>query len=112
MQDKMEQEFLTLTQESMSVLEYEARFTKLSKYAPHIMVDEGRKVKKFMKGLRPSIRTGLVALDYETMEEALSVACRQESEMELYLEEKRATLKRHSTPFTREDKKKKPMGST
>ena len=108
-QDKMEQEFLELTQGPMSILEYEARFAELSKFAPHIAADERRKVKKFVKGLRPSIRTRLAALDFKSMEEALSAACRQESEMELYQEERKATLKRPSASF-RQDKKKKPMG--
>ena len=108
-QDKMEQEFLELTQGPMSILEYEARFAELSKFAPHIAADERRKVKKFVKGLRPSIRTRLAALDFKSMEEALSAACRQESEMELYQEERKATLKRPSA-FFRQDKKKKPMG--
>ncbi|MQM07818.1 hypothetical protein Taro_040664 [Colocasia esculenta] len=58
-QDRMEQEFLTLTQGSMSVLEYEARFVELSKYAPHIVADEQRKVKKFIMGLKSSLRTRL-----------------------------------------------------
>ena len=39
-QDKMEQEFLSLTQGSMTVLEYEARFTELARYAPHIVAYE------------------------------------------------------------------------
>ncbi|MQL69451.1 hypothetical protein Taro_001738 [Colocasia esculenta] len=49
---------------SMTVLEYEARFAKLSKYAPHIVADEHRKAKKFVIGLRPSLRTRLVAFDH------------------------------------------------
>ncbi|MQL78719.1 hypothetical protein Taro_011150 [Colocasia esculenta] len=98
-QDRMEQEFLTLTQGSMSVLEYEARFTKLSKYVPHIVADERRKVKKFIMGLKPSLRTRLVALGHRSMEEALSVACMQEAEMGVYLEEKRASLKRPASAF-------------
>ncbi|MQL98986.1 hypothetical protein Taro_031703 [Colocasia esculenta] len=81
-QDKMEQEFLSLTQGSMTVLEYEARFAELSKYAPHIMIDERRKAKKFVMGLRPSLRTRLVAFDHRNLDEALSAACRQEGEME------------------------------
>ena len=81
-QDKMEQEFLSLTQGSMTVLEYEARFAELSKYAPHIVADERRKAKKFVMGLKPSLRTRLVAFDHRTLEQALSVACRQEGEME------------------------------
>ncbi|MQL93980.1 hypothetical protein Taro_026629, partial [Colocasia esculenta] len=106
-QDYMEQEFLTLTQGSMSVLEYEAKFAELSKYAPHIVADERRKVKKFIMGLKPSLRTRLVALGHRSMEEALSAACMQETEMEVYLEEKRASLKRPASAFQRQDKKKK-----
>ncbi|MQL88182.1 hypothetical protein Taro_020728 [Colocasia esculenta] len=99
--DRMELEFLTLTQGSMSVLEYEARFVELSKYAPHIVADEWRKVKKFIMGLKPSLRTRLVALGHRSMEEALSTTCMQEAEMEIYLEEKRASLKRPASAFQR-----------
>ncbi|MQM17129.1 hypothetical protein Taro_050097 [Colocasia esculenta] len=42
-QDRMEQEFLSLTQGSKTMLEYEARFAELSKYAPHIVADERRR---------------------------------------------------------------------
>ncbi|MQL88504.1 hypothetical protein Taro_021065 [Colocasia esculenta] len=105
-QDKMEQEFLSLTQGSMTVLEYEARFSEHSKYAPHIVEDERRKTKKFVMGLKPSLRTRLVAFDHRTLDEALSAACRQEGEMEQYLEEKKASQKRPAATFQRQDKKK------
>ncbi|MQM12778.1 hypothetical protein Taro_045697 [Colocasia esculenta] len=105
-QDRMEQEFLSLTQGSMTVLEYEARFFELSKYAPHIVTDERRKTKKFVMGLKPSLRTRLVAFDHRTLDEALSVACRKEGEMEQYLEEKKASQKRPAATFQRQDKKK------
>ncbi|MQL69323.1 hypothetical protein Taro_001594 [Colocasia esculenta] len=105
-QDRMEQEFLSLTQGSMTVLEYEARFTELSKYAPHIVTDERRKAKKFVMGLKPSLRTRLVAFDHRTLDEALSAACRQEGEMQQYLEEKKASQKRPAATFQRQDKKK------
>ncbi|MQL95718.1 hypothetical protein Taro_028381 [Colocasia esculenta] len=105
-QDKMEQEFLSLTQGSMTVLEYEARFSELSKYAPHIVADERKKVKKFVMGLRPSLRSRLVAFDHRTLEQALSSACRQEGEMEEYLEEKKASQKRPAAPYHRQDRKK------
>ncbi|MQM03527.1 hypothetical protein Taro_036308 [Colocasia esculenta] len=75
-QDRMEQEFLSLAQGSMTVLEYEARFFELSKYAPHIVADERRKTKKFVMGLKPSLRMRLVAFDHRTLDEALSAACR------------------------------------
>ncbi|MQM20555.1 hypothetical protein Taro_053577 [Colocasia esculenta] len=105
-QDKMEQEFLSLTQGSMTVLEYEARFSELSKYAPHIVEDESRKTKKFVMGLKPSLRTRLVAFDHRTLDEALIAACRQEGEMEQYLEEKKASQKRPAATFQRQDKRK------
>ncbi|MQL68433.1 hypothetical protein Taro_000724 [Colocasia esculenta] len=105
-QDKMEQEFLSLTQGSMMVLAYEARFSEISKYAPHIVADEHRKAKKFVMGLKASLRLRLVAFDHCTLDEALSIACRQESEMDQYLEEKRAAQKRSVPPFQRQDRKK------
>ncbi|MQL71419.1 hypothetical protein Taro_003727 [Colocasia esculenta] len=81
-QDRMEQEFLSLTQGSMTVLESEARFAKLSQYAPHIVTNERRKAKNLVMGLKPSLRTRLVVFDHRTLDEALSTACRQEGEME------------------------------
>ncbi|MQL72613.1 hypothetical protein Taro_004952 [Colocasia esculenta] len=105
-QDRMEQEFLSLTQGSKTVLKYEARFATLSKYAPYIVADEHRKAKKFVMGLKPSLRMRLVAFDHRTLDEALSAACRQEGEMEQYLEEKKALQKRPAAPFQRQDKKK------
>ncbi|MQL95187.1 hypothetical protein Taro_027851, partial [Colocasia esculenta] len=105
-QDKMEQEFLTLTQGSMIELEYEARFAELSKYAPHIVADERRKAKKFVMGLKPSLRSRLMAFDHRTLDEALSAACKHESEMEQYLEEKKASQKRSAPLFQRQDRKK------
>ncbi|MQM16973.1 hypothetical protein Taro_049937, partial [Colocasia esculenta] len=105
-QDKMEQEFLSLTQGSMTVLEYEARFSELSKYALHIVEDEHRKTKKFVMGLKPSVRTRLVAFDHRTLDEALIAAYRQEGEMEQYLEEKKASQKRPAATFQSQDKKK------
>ncbi|MQL75030.1 hypothetical protein Taro_007407 [Colocasia esculenta] len=105
-QDRMEQEFLSLTQGSMTVLEYEARFAELSKYATHIVADVHMKAKKFVMGLKPSLRMRLVAFDHRTLDEALSAACRQEGEMEQYLEEKKASQKRPAATFQWQDKKK------
>ncbi|MQL69475.1 hypothetical protein Taro_001752 [Colocasia esculenta] len=48
----------------------------------------------------------LVAFDHRTLEQALSAACRQEGEMEQYLEEKKASQKRPAAPFQRQDRKK------
>ncbi|MQL88772.1 hypothetical protein Taro_021339 [Colocasia esculenta] len=50
--------------------------------------------------------TRLVAFDHRTLDEALSAACRQEGEMEQYLEEKKASQKRPAATFQRQDKRK------
>ncbi|MQL77946.1 hypothetical protein Taro_010365, partial [Colocasia esculenta] len=55
---------------------------------------------------RHSWRLRLVAFDHRTLDEALSAACRQEGEMEQYLEEKKASQKRPLATFQRQDKKK------
>ncbi|MQM17086.1 hypothetical protein Taro_050057 [Colocasia esculenta] len=57
-------------------------------------------------GLKPSLWTRLVAFDHFTLDEALSASCRQEGEMEQYLEEKKASQKRPAAIFQRQDKKK------
>ncbi|MQL67971.1 hypothetical protein Taro_000260 [Colocasia esculenta] len=49
---------------------------------------------------------GTMAFDHRTLDEALSAACRQEGEMEQYLEEKKASQKRPASTFQRQDKKK------
>ncbi|MQL71004.1 hypothetical protein Taro_003321 [Colocasia esculenta] len=55
---------------------------------------------------RPSLRMRLVAFDHRTLEQTLSAACRQEGEMEQYLEEKKASQKRPAAPFQRQERKK------
>ncbi|MQM23077.1 hypothetical protein Taro_056138, partial [Colocasia esculenta] len=55
---------------------------------------------------RHSWRLRLVAFDHRTLDEALSAACKQEGEMELYLEEKKASQKRPIATFQWQDKKK------
>ncbi|MQM06797.1 hypothetical protein Taro_039626 [Colocasia esculenta] len=47
-----------------------------------------------------------MAFDHHTLDEALSAACRQKSEMDQYLEEKRAAQKMSAPPFQRQDRKK------
>ena len=58
------QEFLSLTQgEGVSVEEYEAQFTALSRFATRIVEDEYGKCRQFQNGLHYSIRNKLTALD-------------------------------------------------
>ncbi|MQM07428.1 hypothetical protein Taro_040267 [Colocasia esculenta] len=51
-------------------------------------------------------KVSLATYMLQTLDEALSAACRQESEMDQYIEEKRTAQKRSAPPFQRQDKKK------
>ena len=52
----MRQEFHNLKQRHMSVTEYQREFTRLSKYAPKMLVTEEEKCRKFEDGLNDYIR--------------------------------------------------------
>ena len=52
----MRREFHNLKQRQMSVTEYQREFTRLSKYAPEILVTEEEKCRKFEDGLNDHIR--------------------------------------------------------
>ncbi|GMY24019.1 hypothetical protein FCV25MIE_19261 [Fagus crenata] len=50
--------FVNFQQGSLSVVEYEAKFTELSRFAPHMVDTEEHKVDKFLDGLNINIREG------------------------------------------------------
>ncbi|RVX08378.1 Transposon Tf2-8 polyprotein [Vitis vinifera] len=70
-------EFEHLIQGTMLVLEYESRFSELSRFALGMISEEGEKARRFQQGLRPAIRNRLVPLairDYsELVKRALLV---------------------------------------
>ena len=53
-------EYRELTQESMSVADYEPRFTSLSRYAPEMLTSEGLRCSRFEGGLRTETFTLLM----------------------------------------------------
>ncbi|XP_038890030.1 uncharacterized protein LOC120079741 [Benincasa hispida] len=55
--DAKRDEFLRLTQGTMSVVEYEQKFTELSQYALPIIAEEKDRCRKFEQGLRKEIKT-------------------------------------------------------
>ncbi|KAJ9709331.1 hypothetical protein PVL29_001012 [Vitis rotundifolia] len=54
--------FEHLIQGTMSMLEYESRFSKLSRFALGMISEEEEKARRFQQGLRPAIRNRLVSL--------------------------------------------------
>ena len=92
-QDQKEREFSDLVQGTMSVAEYEWKFSSLGRYAPHIFDDPRWKLKKFVNGLRSNIRRFMVSGDPETFAKAVRVACITEEEHDRFLKEKKRTGK-------------------
>ena len=78
-QEKREDEFIKLKQGTLSVAEYEGKFTKLSKCAPELVINERRRIRRFVQGFNVEIQEGLAAAQISTFIEALEKAQRVES---------------------------------
>ncbi|XP_022897718.1 uncharacterized protein LOC111411415 [Olea europaea var. sylvestris] len=55
LRDFKESEFLQLRQGKLSLIDYERQFEQLSRYAPHLVDTEVKKIRRFENGLRPEI---------------------------------------------------------
>ncbi|XP_028098946.1 uncharacterized protein LOC114298548 [Camellia sinensis] len=53
--DRKVPEFMELKQNSMTVVEYEAKFTKLARFPPHVVDTDYKKARHFEGGLRDEI---------------------------------------------------------
>ncbi|KAL8147950.1 hypothetical protein AgCh_005326 [Apium graveolens] len=70
MENQMELKFLELKQNNLSVAEYEAKFTELSRFVPEFLSTEEKKARRFQQGLKPWIpnRVAILELtDYATL---------------------------------------------
>jgi len=63
--DRLALEFQELKQGQMTVTEYDAKFTQLSKYAEGLIKDEEERAKRFVRGLKQEIRSKLIPLYYK-----------------------------------------------
>src|SRR5262245_54695230 len=68
------EEFLNLKQGSMSVTDYEFRFSQLAEFAPEQVCTERLRVDRFIWGLRSELRFALTATEPQTYASALSKA--------------------------------------
>ncbi|KAL8526678.1 hypothetical protein ACS0TY_015762 [Phlomoides rotata] len=87
-----EQEFITLKQGTSSVTEYERRFNRLSRYAPHLVGDDSRKAKRFEQGLRPEIAGIVVGLNIASYHEIFDRALKISISMNLEYKQAPATI--------------------
>ena len=74
------QEFLELKQGAMTVMNYVARFTELARFADDYVATDMAKVRRFEKGLRLSIRAGIVGLRLQDMDSMVGTALTIERE--------------------------------
>ncbi|MQL67880.1 hypothetical protein Taro_000175 [Colocasia esculenta] len=72
--EKKAAEFAALRQKGMSVAEYEAQFSRLAVYAPHLVGTERLKANRFMDGLRPMVIENLVPYNIGTYTEMVQRA--------------------------------------
>ncbi|XP_071918783.1 uncharacterized protein [Coffea arabica] len=73
-QEKKDDEFIKLRQETSSVTDSEERFTKFSRFAPELVATERRRIRRFVQGLNVEIQEELVADQISTFTEALEKA--------------------------------------
>ena len=76
------QEFLDLKQGTMTVIEYVARFTELTRFADDYVTTDLAKVRRFENGLRLSIRGRIVGLRLQDMDSMVGTTLTIEREIE------------------------------
>ena len=76
------QEFLELRQETMTVMEYMARFTELARFGNDYVPTDMAKVRRFENGLKLSIRGKIVGLRLQDMDSMVGTALAIEREMD------------------------------
>ena len=74
-------EFLDLRQGDMTVLEYVARFIELARFAYDYVATDLAKVRRFMDGLRLSIRGKIVGLLLQDIDSMIRMAMAIEGEI-------------------------------
>ena len=80
--DARERDFMRLIQGSLSVAKYEAEFNRLIQYAPHVLMDEERRRKKFVEGLRPELRKAVATNRPQDYDSAVEAAMELEMEFQ------------------------------
>ena len=78
--EKREDEFQNLKQGSMTVAQYAARFTQLSKYSKRLVDTEQNWTRQFIKGLRQELRRALAPFPPNTYSVAVDAATHTENE--------------------------------
>ncbi|WOG92166.1 hypothetical protein DCAR_0311426 [Daucus carota subsp. sativus] len=106
LENQMELKFLELKQGNMSVAEYEAKFTELSRFVPYQVDTDEKKARRFQQGLKPWIQNRVAVLEITSYATLVHKACIVESGSELYNKEKGD--RKRKTPQNSQNSGKKP----
>ncbi|XP_042983274.1 uncharacterized protein LOC122312677 [Carya illinoinensis] len=74
------QEFASLTQGSLTVEQYAAKFMALGRFAPHLISTQKMQAQKFQAGLLPRIQSQVACLRIENYQELVNVVAIAEAE--------------------------------
>jgi len=79
--DKLALEFQELKQGQMSVNQYDVKFTQLSRYAAGLVREESERTKRFVRGLKPEIRSKLIPFQLQIYIQAVEKALEVERDI-------------------------------
>ncbi|XP_024195741.1 uncharacterized protein LOC112198877 [Rosa chinensis] len=112
LQEAKVEKFNKLYQGKMSAMEYDARFTELSRYAPELVSTEAKKARKFEHGLRPNIRLKVSVLRLPTYAEVLERALIVEADCEEFKKVREKTRQRMGQHSGNPNKKQRTSSSS
>ena len=76
-------EFVRLEQRDLTVAQYEAMFTELSRFTPQLIAAEEKKALKFQDGLKPYLKNKISILTLSVYLEVVDKALIAEKDIEL-----------------------------
>ncbi|XP_074373838.1 uncharacterized protein LOC141714205 [Apium graveolens] len=82
MQTQMEMKFFELKQDSMTVGEYDKKFTELSRFMGEYVDSKEKRAKRFQQGLKPWLRSRVAAFELTTYAKVVQKAMVIEGESE------------------------------
>jgi hypothetical protein len=95
-------EFLSLKQGGMSVVEFRDKFIELSRYAPEVVADDGKKQECFLDGLAGPLQYQLMSHTFPSFQHLLDKAiCLESKRRELGELKRKTTTPRQSGSNTR-----------
>ena len=106
-------EFVCLEQRDLTVAQYEAKFTELSRFTPQLIATEEKKVLKFQDGLKPYLKNKISILKLgvylEVVDRALIVE-KDNEELHQYRKQQRKRNRSDGVHGNQVQKKSAPSG--